>query len=631
MDTPTRRRCFATGALLALGCELLGCELAEVPGNGATTDASLCSASSVCPDAAVSEPLDGSASSEPPSGTVSVSDASVGSGSASNVALGSAVLPQGSAPTSASSGPPPVSDAETDASSADTSVVTSDAGDAGLDAGDVSLGDAGAEDGAPPSSPSAVDSAVPAASLSVTSPIPDPEHQHAAWFDGVNDYFEAFEPERFNVGSSDFTVACWYNQAVGVVHGAFFGKGNAAAHTGDPEPKPYPGYVLGLRYGKLSLIVSDGAQSFGVEVLSPEPDAWHHLVGVRQANSLKLYLDGQLVPDQTVLPEGFSIVTDVPVIAGAGFSFWPDNFLKGGLDGLAFYTRALADEEVAALRESGPRLSDPALHGYWPFDDGTTRDATPNDLGSVVAGSPVFQAVPAPWDAVPAVTHASMRLNGEADYLQVQGDDALDVGTADFTLASWSYTAEEQAPDSYQGAFISKGRPTRWDPSISHYPGYYLGLLGVVERARVAFNVDDSDVWRSLNILAPKPGTWYHTAGVRRGTELELYVNGRLASRAALPAAMDIQADGEPLFIGASHASVPTQLFTGQLDEVAFYRRALTRAEVHRLAVFGPDLDDSALAGFWSFEDADDIAKNTIVDSLTAQRIGDPVRVVAPR
>jgi hypothetical protein len=76
-------------------------------------------------------------------------------------------------------------------------------------------------------------------------------------------------------------------------------------------------------------------------------------VGVRDAanGSLKLYVDGQLAGSASACSGGAA--TGNTVIGRAKYGGQPVDFWRGAIDQVHVYDRALTDEEVATLHDSG--------------------------------------------------------------------------------------------------------------------------------------------------------------------------------------------------------------------------------------------------------------------------------------
>ncbi|GAA4873416.1 LamG-like jellyroll fold domain-containing protein [Saccharopolyspora cebuensis] len=99
------------------------------------------------------------------------------------------------------------------------------------------------------------------------------------------------------------------------------------------------------------------AMSFaGLRALSPdkpEPGRWYHLTGVRDAASgtLSLFVDGQRVAQQSACLAGES--GGSTVIGRGQYGGQPVDFLRGDVDDVRIFDRALSDEEVAAVAARG--------------------------------------------------------------------------------------------------------------------------------------------------------------------------------------------------------------------------------------------------------------------------------------
>lgn len=77
------------------------------------------------------------------------------------------------------------------------------------------------------------------------------------------------------------------------------------------------------------------------------------------------------------------------------------------------------------------------------------------------------------------------------------------------------------------------------------------------------------------------PGGWHHVAGTFDGHQLAVYIDGILAATTAATGSVS-PATGTNLIIGADPIN-PASKFTGALDEVRIYRRALSATEITEL------------------------------------------------
>lgn len=91
------------------------------------------------------------------------------------------------------------------------------------------------------------------------------------------------------------------------------------------------------------------------------------------------------------------------------------------------------------------------------------------------------------------------------------------------------------------------------------------------------------DVATSVTAPLPPTAKWSHVAATYDGKEMRLYVDGSpVGMQTATGAIADVFAN---LFIGTSSAAAPqTEFFSGVLDDIIIYERALSAAEVRLLS-----------------------------------------------
>ncbi len=100
--------------------------------------------------------------------------------------------------------------------------------------------------------------------------------------------------------------------------------------------------------------------------------SWHHVAVVGRANGLFLYIDGQQVAGPSGPPKGNYGTSTYKVNIGGGGIYDPTgNWLRGQMDDVRIYNRALTAEEIKALNP-------PKLQAYQPQPaDGDRAVATP--------------------------------------------------------------------------------------------------------------------------------------------------------------------------------------------------------------------------------------------------------------
>lgn len=85
------------------------------------------------------------------------------------------------------------------------------------------------------------------------------------------------------------------------------------------------------------------------------------------------------------------------------------------------------------------------------------------------------------------------------------------------------------------------------------------------------------DVFRSIYVYNGDDGRWHHVAGTYDGSEICLYVDGRIDT--ASEAAGAIKVNDYNVLIGAN-AEKPDRNFKGSIDDVRIYSYALSIEEV---------------------------------------------------
>lgn len=250
-------------------------------------------------------------------------------------------------------------------------------------------------------------------------------------FDGDGDFIGVGASSDLAVGAGDFTLSAWVNIPSDV---SASGQ-HSIAGRGLPGVAPghQAGYRLAYEQDTTKLVVDNGFQSYvvqGTGVLSR--DTWHHIVGVRAGAKLSLYVDGQLIDTRPILGY-FQIQTPRPFVIGAALGFAAQHAFDGGIDNVAFYTRALSGSEVAELGVLGPMLVDAELQGFWSFDDGTARNLTSSVHFGTLFGD--VRPIPSPLAALLASfpISDSAVIDGQLNPTYLDQNENLDRITGDFT------------------------------------------------------------------------------------------------------------------------------------------------------------------------------------------------------
>lgn len=162
----------------------------------------------------------------------------------------------------------------------------------------------------------------------------------AVQLDGVDDYIDCGNSPLFAVGSQ-LTVACWIKIE------AFTRPWETILAKGDRSYRLSRGRGLSrLSYFGCNRTERGPTDLSGKTVLAD--NRWHHLAGVYDGANMILYVDGREEARQPA--SGRIADANQPLCIGENAER-PERFLKGLVDDVRLYSRALGPEEITALVE----------------------------------------------------------------------------------------------------------------------------------------------------------------------------------------------------------------------------------------------------------------------------------------
>ncbi len=216
------------------------------------------------------------------------------------------------------------------------------------------------------------------------------------------------------------------------------------------------------------------------------------------------------------------------------------------------------------------------------YSVGANPDPTPRS-GTITIAGLTFTAN---QDPLVAGNRSLTLLTGLGRYLNVPDAPALDV-TGAFTVEAWV-----QAPNT---SLAQQGVVERYRWLAGEDGGFALRLASGQPQLWIIRSAGQSASVQSAHVLT---GGWHHLAGVWTGSELKLFVDGRLDASAT--PGFGPAAGTSSLKIGA-RGDDATMPFTGEIDEVRLSSGALYAGD------FAPSAHLSAQAGqtlgLWRFDD----------------------------
>jgi RHS repeat-associated protein len=213
------------------------------------------------------------------------------------------------------------------------------------------------------------------------------------------------------------------------------------------------------------------------------------------------------------------------------------------------------------------QLNSPSnIVGWWKLDEGggtTANDSSGNANTGTLTGSP-----PPGW--VEGVTGSGLEFDGDGDdYVSVAHSSSLAALTNRVTLAAWVKT-----PPTTDGWVVGKWQAGGQDGSYS--------LAVCLGYACLQMFLNGSYVNLTAATVLPDDGAWHHIAAVYDGSEMRVYLDGRLDGASVATGKIDVVTD--PLLIGRNIDGWP---FVGSIDDVRVLDRALTDGEIGELYQMG--------------------------------------------
>jgi len=302
----------------------------------------------------------------------------------------------------------------------------------------------------------------------------------------------------------------------------------------------------------------DGGYTAG----SVPDNQWANIVIVADQENVKGFIDGEeFVLKSSAWNQGVPNTSAVE-ISDEGHSKY--------IEELRIFQRALSEPEIKALANlsqlSGVKRTESSVPGvndggvsHWKLDNanndsGVAKDSWSDNQGSITGAS----------YSSDSVFGTSLRFDGGSDYVATNYNGPAEGGS--FSIGSWVKCDDLGVNRHYLGPYDHGTNRGFWLEAYSGSNGNWRFGVGY-----------DSDF---TTIDASKPlrtGDWYHVYGTYDGSEMKLYVNGRLEAKASTS-----YVQGPDLRMGHIDPDNFNPLI-GDLEDVRTYNRALTPLEVEKL------------------------------------------------
>ena len=208
------------------------------------------------------------------------------------------------------------------------------------------------------------------------------------------------------------------------------------------------------------------------------------------------------------------------------------------------------------------------LLGYWKLDEGAGEVANDSSVfknnGALLNG--------ASWVSGGVPPDKAIGLDGVDDYVEIEDAPSLRASSA-ITVASW--VKMDDAGGGHPQTICAKW----YEPDHGWVPAYWLGFDS--DNARPYFQIFSGGSTygpAAVSDTSISVGKWAHIVGTYDGTELKIFLNGRLVGDSLFTG--DINTCIAPLVFGTSLYCCPNQYLKGSIDLVKIYGRALSSQEI---------------------------------------------------
>lgn len=402
-------------------------------------------------------------------------------------------------------------------------------------------------------------------------------------FNGTNSYVSV--PHAANLNAFPITITAWVktlrNSALvdGIVSKYSDGSGN--------------GYSLNLRNGNLYAWYYGSSGSVVVLPIGldggPIADGhWHHIAFTVNRTNGQLYVDGNLrnSVNWTGIPS--PPTGTEPLQFGRYFNY--GNALLGEMDEVALWNRALTASEINYLKHRRLGGTEDGLLGYWRFDEsgGTAANNTAiNAFNGTLLNNPAWVTSHAAV-ALEPIAASAIKLDGVDDFVTVAHQP--DLNSYPFTASTWFRTTN--------GGGVVQGLVTK---SVDTGNAWSLlvqsgKLRGFYYRSFGNFAID------AVSAASVADGAWHHAALTVDASGGKLFLDGVIVGSSAWTGAAGAITLLDPLQIGRYYNY--TTPWTGAIDEVAIWNRALTTTEIQSTRNLPLAGNESGLVAYWRFDDA---------------------------
>ena len=395
-------------------------------------------------------------------------------------------------------------------------------------------------------------------------------------FDGVDDYIVT---SNFLEVNENFTISLWvfnnHNLISNLICDANTDGGND--------------FLLNIETTRIGIRADKSGKTLNYENNSPIElmnlniiKKWVNIIWKMENGNSYIYLNDKLIFNTN--EKGSNLNYHENGISFGARKVWNnfDNFLKGSLDDISIYNRALSDQEITALYTGNPITQNipsyvpkDGLVGYWPFS-GYANDESGNGNHGTVSGATLTADKN-------GVANSAYSFDGVDDKITVSHRNELNC--LNITISCWinmnSFVQSSGIVNKYlnqstngYGIGIIEGKSNE-----KIHPYYFKDLNNNIIDGNSQGVIDyedtfDNGIWRNIIFKVDNQKGY-------------LFVDGILKSELNWQGTQGVTSSLSDLYFGwyENPGNVPNSsgYFKGIIDDIAIYNRALSEQEIAQL------------------------------------------------